>query len=123
MSTAIGSPCDCVLPVRVTIDLGVPPYIFFTHITEFEVEMAAGTFLKQSQIKIIAAVGLKEKEGTTRVAIFLVPLGEKFDTTTVMLIYERLWQKKLPINKSIFGDYEVIYVHYSGATFFFLGEY
>ncbi|XP_042437692.1 receptor-like serine/threonine-protein kinase ALE2 isoform X1 [Zingiber officinale] len=114
MSTAIGSPCDCVLHVRVTIDLGVPPYIFFTHITEFEAEMAAGTFLKQSQIKIMSAVGLKEKEGTTRVTIFLVPLGEKFDTTLVMLIYERLWQKKVPINKSIFGDYEVIYVHYSG---------
>ncbi|XP_065006915.1 receptor-like serine/threonine-protein kinase ALE2 isoform X1 [Musa acuminata AAA Group] len=113
-STPIGSPCGCVSPMRVVIDLGVAPYLLFTHIAEFEVEVATGTFLKQSQVKIMAAFGLIQNQGKTRVTIYLVPLGEKFDTTTALLIYERLWQKKVSIEMSLFGDYEVIYVHYPG---------
>ncbi|WOL12919.1 receptor-like serine/threonine-protein kinase ALE2 isoform X2 [Canna indica] len=113
-STPIGSPCGCVLPIRVAIYLGVAPYLLFTHIAEFEVEVATGTFLKQSQVKIMAAAGLMQNEGKTRVTIYLVPLGQKFDKVTAMIIYERLWNKKLPINISMFGDYEVVYVHYPG---------
>lgn len=44
----------------------------------------------------------------------LVPLGEKFDKMTALLIYARFWQEKVTINRSIFHDYEVINVHYLG---------
>ncbi|XP_072995929.1 receptor-like serine/threonine-protein kinase ALE2 isoform X2 [Typha latifolia] len=113
-STPLGSPCGCVFPIKVVIDLEVAPYLLFTHIAELEVELAAGTFLKQSQVKIMAAIPSIQDQEKTRITIYLVPLGEKFDNMTALLIYERLWQKKVPINMSIFGDHEVVYVHYPG---------
>ncbi|KAG1361461.1 hypothetical protein COCNU_09G009240 [Cocos nucifera] len=81
---------------------------------ELEVEVAAGTFLKQSQVKIMAALGSSQDQQKTIVTIYLVPLGENFDHMTALLIYERFWQKKVPINMSIFGNYEVIEVNYPG---------
>ncbi|XP_038970902.1 receptor-like serine/threonine-protein kinase ALE2 isoform X2 [Phoenix dactylifera] len=81
---------------------------------ELEVEVAAGTFLKQSQVKIMAALGSSQDQQKTRVTIYLVPLGENFDHMTALLIYERFWQKKVPINMPIFGNYEVIDVNYPG---------
>ncbi|XP_073103201.1 receptor-like serine/threonine-protein kinase ALE2 isoform X2 [Elaeis guineensis] len=81
---------------------------------ELEVEVAAGTFLKQSQVKIMAALGSSQDQQKTIVTIYLVPLGENFDHMTALLIYERFWQKKVPINMSIFGNYEVIQVNYPG---------
>ncbi|CAL9154583.1 unnamed protein product [Musa hybrid cultivar] len=113
-STPIGSPCGCVYPMQVGIDLGVAPYELFSRIAELEVDVAAGTFLKQSQVRIMgASASIKDAEKTT-VIIDLVPLGEKFDKMTALLTYERFWQKKVPINMSLFGDYNVLYVHYPG---------
>ncbi|KAJ8512450.1 hypothetical protein OPV22_002884 [Ensete ventricosum] len=113
-STPIGSPCGCVYPMQVGIDLGVAPYELFSRIAELEVDVAAGTFLKQSQVRIMgASASIKDPEKTT-VIIDLVPLGEKFDKMTALLTYERFWQKKVPINMSLFGDYDVLYVHYPG---------
>nr|XP_010918962.1 receptor-like serine/threonine-protein kinase ALE2 isoform X1 [Elaeis guineensis] len=113
-STPIGSPCGCVYPMQVKIDLGVAPYQLFSRIEELEVEVAAATFLKQSQVRIMGAgASIRDPEMTT-VTIDLVPLGEKFDRMTALLTYDRFWQKKVQINTSIFGDYDVIYVHYPG---------
>ncbi|WOL05773.1 receptor-like serine/threonine-protein kinase ALE2 [Canna indica] len=113
-STPIGSPCGCVYPMQVGIDLGVAPYELFSRIAELEVDVAAGTFLKQSQVRIMgASASIKDPEKTT-VSIDLVPLGEKFDKMTALLTYERFWQKKVPINISLFGDYDVLYVRYPG---------
>lgn len=96
------------------MDIGVAPFVLFTHTAELEVEVAAGTFLRQSQVKIMAVYPTNQDQQKTRVTIYLVPLGERFDNTTAVLIYERLWQKKMPINMSIFGDYQVVYVQYPG---------
>ncbi|KAJ0970405.1 hypothetical protein J5N97_023282 [Dioscorea zingiberensis] len=112
--TPIGSPCACVYPVQVEIDLGVAPYQLFTMIPELEIEVAAGTYLKQSQIRIMGASPSTRNPEKTAVTIDLVPLGGKFDNMTAFLIYERFWQKKVPINVSLFGDYNVIYVLYPG---------
>ncbi|XP_019709055.2 receptor-like serine/threonine-protein kinase ALE2 isoform X2 [Elaeis guineensis] len=113
-STPIGSPCGCVYPIQVEIDLGVAPFQLFSRIQDLEVEVAAGTFLKQSQVRIMGAgASIRDPEMTT-VTIDLVPLGEKFDRMTALLTYDRFWQKKVQINASIFGDYDVIYVHYPG---------
>lgn len=117
-STPIGSPCGCVYPMQVGIDLGVAPYELFSRIAELEVDVAAGTFLKQSQVRIMgASASIKDPEKTT-VIIDLVPLGEKFDKMTALLTYERFWQKKVPINMSLFGDYNVLYVHYPGNVIY-----
>ncbi|XP_074581790.1 receptor-like serine/threonine-protein kinase ALE2 isoform X2 [Curcuma longa] len=113
-STPIGSPCGCVYPMQVGIDLGVAPFELFSRIAELEVEVAAGTFLKQSQVRIMGATAsMKDPEKTT-VSIDLVPLGEKFDKMSALLTYQRFWQKKVPINMSLFGEYDVLYVRYPG---------
>ncbi|KAJ0963670.1 hypothetical protein J5N97_028792 [Dioscorea zingiberensis] len=109
-----GSPCGCVFPMQVVIDLSVPPYQLFPRIAELEVEVAAGTYLKQSQVRIMAANASIRDPGWTSVAMDLVPLVEKFDNMTALLTYERFWQKKVPLDMSLFGDYQVIYVHYPG---------
>ena len=98
--------------MKVELDLGVAPFLVFTVVPELEVEVAAGTYVKQSQVRIMSAVasGLEK----TRVDIFVVPLGDKFDNMTAFLIYERFWQKKVPINSTVFGDYDVIYIQYPG---------
>ncbi|KAJ3672093.1 hypothetical protein LUZ60_006814 [Juncus effusus] len=113
-ATPIGSPCGCVFPIRLTMDLNVAPYLLFTHIAELEMEIASGTFLKQSQVKIMAAVPSLEDQQKTRVTVYLVPLREKFDDTTSLLIYERVWQKQVPVDETLFGDYQVVSVDYPG---------
>ncbi|KAJ4968186.1 hypothetical protein NE237_014887 [Protea cynaroides] len=113
-STPIGSPCGCVLPMKVKLRLGVSLYEFFPLVVELEIEVAAGTYLKQSQVKIMGASADIHDQGKTVVDANLVPLGEKFDNTTAILTYERFWHKKVPINATIFGEYEVIYIKYPG---------
>uniref|UniRef100_A0A0A9EXG0 Protein kinase domain-containing protein n=1 Tax=Arundo donax TaxID=35708 RepID=A0A0A9EXG0_ARUDO len=113
-ATPIGSPCGCVLPISVIIDLDVAPYLLFMRIAELEVEVAAGTFLKQSQVKIMAAIASIQDDQKTRVTIYLVPLREHFDTYTASLISDRFRDKKVQINSSIFGDYKVINISYPG---------
>jgi hypothetical protein len=100
--------------MQIQLDLGVAPYQLFPRIDELEIEIAAGTFMKQSQVRIMGAgssIGDPEK---TTVTIDLVPLGQKFDRTTALLTSNRFLQKKVLIKSSIFGDYDVTYVHYPG---------
>ncbi|KAK9146186.1 hypothetical protein Sjap_006089 [Stephania japonica] len=113
-STPIGSPCGCVNPMQVELNLGVAPYAVFPLVEELEIEVAAGTYLKQSQVRIMGASADMQDQGKTIVDIDLVPLGEKFDSTTALLTYERIWQKKVPINMTLFGAYEVVYIRYPG---------
>ncbi|GJN27080.1 hypothetical protein PR202_gb15067 [Eleusine coracana subsp. coracana] len=113
-STPIGSPCGCVYPMQIQLDLGVAPFQLFPRIDELEIEIAAGTFLKQSQVRIMGAGSSLQDPEKTTVTIDLVPLGQKFDRTSALLISNRFLQKKVPIKSSIFGDYDVTYVHYPG---------
>ncbi|XP_058737889.1 receptor-like serine/threonine-protein kinase ALE2 [Vicia villosa] len=113
-STPFGSPCGCVFPMKVKLTLDVAPYAVFPVMNELEYEVALGTYLEQSQVKIMGATADGQNQGRTVVDINLVPLGEKFDNTTAALTYERLWHKKVPLNKSLFGDYAVVYITYPG---------
>uniref|UniRef100_A0A804MDN4 Protein kinase domain-containing protein n=2 Tax=Zea mays TaxID=4577 RepID=A0A804MDN4_MAIZE len=115
-STPIGSPCGCVYPMQIQLDLGVAPYQLFPRIDELEIEVAAGTFLKQSQVRIMGAGSSLQDPEKTTVTIDLVPLGQKFDRTSALLISNRFLQKKVPINSSTFGDYVATYVHYPGLA-------
>ena len=113
-STPFGSPCGCVFPMKVRLTLGVAPYAVFPVMNELEIEVALGTYLEQSQVKIMGASADSQNQGRTVVDINLVPLGEKFDNTTAVLTYERFWHKKVPLNRSLFGDYDVVYITYPG---------
>lgn len=113
-STPVGSPCGCVVPMQVVLVLGVAPRIVFPHTPELEAEIAAGTCLKQSQVRILGAGAGGQDREKTRVYINLVPLSKKFNKTTALLTFERFWQKKVPISRTLFGDYEVISVRYPG---------
>ncbi|KAK1564403.1 hypothetical protein Q3G72_002449 [Acer saccharum] len=81
---------------------------------EVEIEVAAETYLQQSQVKIMVTSADSQNQGKTVVDNNLVPLGEKFDNTTAVLTYDRLWHKKVPLNMTLFGNYEVIYINYPG---------
>ncbi|KAK2648714.1 hypothetical protein Ddye_016203 [Dipteronia dyeriana] len=109
-----GSPCGCVFPMKVGLLLDVAPYAVFPAMRELEIEVAAGTYLQQSQVKIMGASADSQNQGKTVVDINLVPLGEKFDNTTAVLTYDRLWHKKVLLNMTLFGNYEVIYISYPG---------
>ncbi|KAG5386912.1 hypothetical protein IGI04_038382 [Brassica rapa subsp. trilocularis] len=111
-SSPLGSPCGCVFPMKVQLLLSVAPFSIFPVTSELEIEVAAGTYLEQSQVKIMGASADTENQGKTVVDINLVPLGEKFDSTTATLIYQRFRHKKVPLNESVFGDYEVTHISY-----------
>lgn len=114
-ATPFGSPCGCVFPMKVRLILDIAPYAVFPVMNELEIEVASGTYLEQNQVKIMGANADSQNQGRTIVDINLVPLGEKFDNTTAVLIYERFWHKKVPLNASLFGDYAVVYVSYPGS--------
>lgn len=113
-NTPPGSPCSCVLPMQVGLRLSVALYTFFPLVSELAQEIAAGVFMKQSQVRIIGANAASQQPEKTIVLIDLVPLGERFDNTTAFLTYQRFWHKLVVINTSFFGDYEVLYVRYIG---------
>ncbi|GMH13732.1 hypothetical protein Nepgr_015573 [Nepenthes gracilis] len=112
-NTPPGSPCDCVLPMKVGLRLSVALYTFFPLVSDLAKEIAAGVFMKQSQVRIMGANAASQQEKTV-VLLDLVPLGDKFDNVTAFLIYQEFWLKRVAINKNLFGNYEVLYVHYPG---------
>ncbi|CAH8381627.1 unnamed protein product [Eruca vesicaria subsp. sativa] len=109
-NTPPGSPCGCVWPIQVELQLHMALYDFFPMVSEFAREVSAGVFMKQSQVRIMGANAASEQPEKTIVLIDLVPLGDKFDNMTAMLIYQRFWSKKV----TIFGEYDVVYVRYPG---------
>ncbi|XP_061995266.1 receptor-like serine/threonine-protein kinase ALE2 isoform X2 [Rosa rugosa] len=113
-NTPPGSPCICVLPMQVGLRLSVPLYTFFPLVSELAQEIAVGVFLQQSQVRIIGANAASQNPEKTVVLIDLVPLGEKFDSTTAFLTDQRFWHRQVVIKASYFGDYEVLYVRYPG---------
>ncbi|KAK1428449.1 hypothetical protein QVD17_17283 [Tagetes erecta] len=113
-ATPIGSPCGCVFPMKVRLLLEASVYAVFPVVNELEIEIAIGTYLTQSQVVITGASADSENQERTAVDVNLVPLGEKFDNLTAKLTYERFWHKKLSLNRTLFGDYEVVYIIYPG---------
>lgn len=109
-----GCPCICVLPMQVGLRLNVALYNFFPLVSEFASEIAVGVFLKLSQVRIMGANAATEDPEKTIVLTDLVPLGENFDGTTAYLAFRRFWLKEVTIQRSLFGDYEVLYVRYPG---------
>ncbi|XP_074280722.1 uncharacterized protein LOC141605740 isoform X2 [Silene latifolia] len=114
INTPPGSPCGCVWPMQVGMRLSVALYTFFPLVSELSQEIASGVFLKPSQVRVMGANAATQDPEKTIVLVDLVPLDEKFDNITSHLISDRFWQKQVIIEKSIFGDYEILYVRYPG---------
>ncbi|KAF7818489.1 receptor-like serine/threonine-protein kinase ALE2 isoform X1 [Senna tora] len=112
--TLFRSTCSCVFPMKVRLMLDVALYAVFPVMNELEIEVASGIYMEQSQVKIMGATADNQNQERTVVDINLVPLGEKFDNTTAFLTYERFWQQKVTLNRSLFGDYAVMYISYPG---------
>ncbi|VFQ68297.1 unnamed protein product [Cuscuta campestris] len=115
-SVPLLSRCDCVFPMNVKLLLGVSLYSVFPVIRELGLEVAAGTYLDPCQVVVVGASAYNQDQGKTMVDLNLVPLGEKFDNTTAQLTSERFWKKNVPLNHTMFGDYEVISISYPGLS-------
>ncbi|KAH0937556.1 hypothetical protein HID58_005017 [Brassica napus] len=113
-NTPPGSPCGCVWPIQVELRLTMPLYDFFPMVSEFAREISAGVFMKQSQVRIMGANAATQQPDKTILLIDLVPLGDKFDNMTAMLTYQRFYRKKVYIDATTFGQYDVVYVRYPG---------
>ncbi|WZY75690.1 hypothetical protein YC2023_022074 [Brassica napus] len=113
-NTPPGSPCGCVWPIQVELRLTMPLYDFFPMVSEFAREISAGIFMKQSQVRIMGANAATQQPDKTILLIDLVPLGDKFDNMTAMLTYQRFYRKKVYIDATTFGQYDVVYVRYPG---------
>ena len=114
-ATPIDSPCGCVFPMKVKLLLDVATLSVFPVMRELEIEITEGTCLEQIQVKIMGVIANSQNQESTVVDINLVPLGEKFDNTTAVLTSDRFWHKKVSLNTTLFGNYEVLYISYPGT--------
>ena len=114
--TPPGSPCGCVWPLQVKLRLAIAIYKFFPLVSELAEEIATSVLLNRSQVRIMGANAANQQLEKTIVLINLVPRGVKFDDTTAFLIYKKFWQREIPTDASLFGGYEVLYVHYPGSS-------
>ena len=114
-TTPIDSRCGCVFPMKVRLLLDVATLSVFPIMRELEIETTEGTYLEQSQVKIMGVIADSQNQESTVVDIKLVPLGEKFDKTTAVLTSDRFWHKKVPLNTTLFGNYKVLYISYPGT--------
>lgn len=118
-NTLPGEPCGCVRPVQVGLRLNVSLHTFFPLVTKLAEKIAAGAFLNQNQVRVMGADAASLQPEKTVVLIDLVPVGAKFETTTALLIYNKLLNKNVVLGKE-FGDYDVLYVRYPGKRLFSL---
>ncbi|CAH9145619.1 unnamed protein product [Cuscuta epithymum] len=109
-----GSPCACVFPIEVAIRLSVTLYAFFPLVSELSKEIATAAVLKQSQVRIMGANAVDKELEKTIVLVNLVPSEDKFNAATAFAIYAMFWRREVLIKTSLFGSYEVVYVHYPG---------
>ncbi|XVE88704.1 hypothetical protein DITRI_Ditri19aG0090200 [Diplodiscus trichospermus] len=112
--TPPGSPCGCVWPIQVKLRLGVAIYTFFPLVSELAQEIAASVRLNHSQVRIMGANAASQELEKSTVLINLVPWEVKFDYATALLIYKKFWNRQVFVKASLFGPYEVVYVHYPG---------
>ncbi|BBN02919.1 protein MpRLK-Pelle_Extensin1 [Marchantia polymorpha subsp. ruderalis] len=115
-STPTGSPCGCVIPIQVGLELSVDLEVFFPLVLELSKELAEGSFLPQSQVRITGANAVSNNQERTDVHADLVPLGVAFDNTTAQLIAQRFWGRQVEINETLFGNYTILYVNYPGLS-------
>jgi hypothetical protein len=109
-----GSPCGCVIPIEVELQLGIDLDTLFPLVSELLKELAFGLFLQPSQVRIVGAKAADQNQEETDVYADFVPLDMAFDNTTVDLLSSRFWNHQVMLNDSLFGSYSVISVTWPG---------
>ncbi|KAK4781172.1 hypothetical protein SAY87_017278 [Trapa incisa] len=113
--TPAGSPCSCVWPIQVELRLEVALYTFFPLVSELAKEIASSIMLDHGQVRIMGADSVSQQQlEKTTVLINLVPRALKFGESFALSVFKKFWHKEIPIKSSLFGDYDVLYVHYPG---------
>lgn len=102
------------LPVKVGIRLSIDLYSFFPLVSDFAEEVASGVNMAERQVRVMGANVAGDQPDKTMVLVDLVPMQVKFDNATAFSAFESLWSKKIPLKRSIFGNYEILYVVYPG---------
>ncbi|XP_039041116.1 receptor-like serine/threonine-protein kinase ALE2 [Hibiscus syriacus] len=112
--TPLGSPCGCVWPIQVKLRLGVAIYTIFPLVSELAQEIAASVGLNQRQVRITGANAASQELDKSTVLIELVPWEVRFNNATAFAIYKKFWNRRVFVEASRFGPYEVVYVRYPG---------
>ncbi len=112
-----GSPCGCVIPMQVELQLGINLETLFPLVSELAEELAVGLFLLPSQVRIVGANSVEGNQEETDVNADFVPLVPAFDNTTADLLSSRFWNRQVLLNDTLFGNYSVISVTYPGMLF------
>lgn len=112
--TPSGIPCGCVWPMQVRLQLNIALYTFFPLVSRLAAEIASSLSLNQSQVRIMGANAANQQLDKTIVLVNLVPLDGKFKHADAFSLYEKFWHKKVYVNPSSFGAYNVLDVHYPG---------
>ncbi|KHN42518.1 Receptor-like serine/threonine-protein kinase ALE2 [Glycine soja] len=81
---------------------------------ELAKEIATSVLLNHTQVRIVGADAANQQLEKITVLLDLVPKGVKFDDTSAILIYKKFWYREILIDASVFGAYEVLYVHSPG---------
>lgn len=118
ISVSSSSGCECVMPIVVGLELEVTLDALFPLLIELAKELADGTFLQQSQVRIAGANPVSSDPDKVAVVADLIPLGVAFDITTAELVAERFWTRQVIVNETLFGNYTVQYVNYPGLNLF-----
>lgn len=108
------SRCRCVRPIEVEIELSVPLYVLFPLISVLAADLAKGVVLSPSQVEIVGANASGQNQEFSVVDTNLVPLEEDFDIHTATIISQKFWSHQVVLNRTLFGNYTVGYVHYPG---------
>ncbi|XP_047341092.1 receptor-like serine/threonine-protein kinase ALE2 isoform X2 [Impatiens glandulifera] len=112
--TLPGSSCGCVWPIQVRLLFNIELYTFFPLVSELAKEIATSLELNQSQVRIMGANAASQQLDKANVLINLIPLRLSFNHSVALLVFDKFWLKQVPIRTSLFGTYDVVYVHYPG---------
>eukprot|EP00250_Pteridium_aquilinum_P005730 c15781_g1_i2 orf=1300-2661(+) len=112
--TPLGSPCGCVIPMQVELELNMTLGAVFPEVPALTREIAYGLLLLQSQVRVVGAIADSQDQSKSIAKIDLVPLGKSFDNLTAIMIFQRLSNHEVLDSKSYFGNYTLTYVHYPG---------
>jgi hypothetical protein len=93
-NTPLVSLCGYVLPMQIGIFFGVAHYVFFPLVSKLDTKIETRTYMNKSQVWIMGENVDNEYQEKTYVNFNLLPLEEKFDTTTGLLTYELFWNNK-----------------------------
>lgn len=115
-SAPAGAPCGCVIPMTSSLQLAISLEKLFPLVAELAKELAESLYLQPSQVRIMGANAVAQFQYKTDVTAQFVPLATAFDNTTAVLLASEIWERRLKLNESLFGQYLVISVRYPGNT-------